>query len=214
MAPRKTTKAAEPPEGIGQLEISVPKVSLKSSKQELLDAYQDVVTRQQDDSGTPRNKAEAEARRREDIVQSARTTTVTAIVESIGKLKLDVSNVLNGLSEKLIGQAERFKELEDAISTESARLSRLHDIEIAADTLAVLLQRHAEAETEFAQRIELKRKEVEEALGRSKAEFEEWVAATREQVEAETSSTREAWEREQALHEQEVRERNERLKKD
>jgi len=162
----------------------------------------------------PRKKAEVEAKRRDEIVEAASATTVPSIVESIGKLKLEMSDVLNELSEKLIGQAERFREMEKAIAAESERLSRLHDIDIAADTLAELIQRHTEAETEFNQRTEQKRTEVEEALTRARAEFEEWVTASREELEAEMATEREAWEREQALHDQEVKERSERTKRE
>ncbi|MBN1423623.1 hypothetical protein JXA88_03615 [Candidatus Fermentibacteria bacterium] len=214
MTPRKTAKTAEPPAGAAQLEIGVPKVSLRSTKQELLEAYQEVLSRQQEDEPTPRKKAEAEVKRREEIVASARATTVSGIVDSIGRLKLDVSTVLNDLSQKLMAQTERLEEIENAIAAETSRLSRLHDIDIAADTLEDLLRRHNEAETDFTLRIDQRRAEVEEALTTAKAEFEEWVAATREQLEEEMATTREAWERERQLHEQDMKERNERLKRE
>lgn len=217
MSARKPSRkpAPAPPEQLGLLDDSVPRVTLKSTKQEILDAYSRLIEKQEEkQTDEPKPKIEAEKKRREKTVESAKTITVQGIIDSIGKLKLEIGNEFNDLSEKLVTEVERLSGVQEAITIESDRLSELHDIEIAADTLSILLQRHAEAETDFDNRLEEKRREVQETVAKAHTELENWVVETKEAFDEEMEGRRSEWQREQALHDSQIKERNERVKKD
>jgi len=217
MSARKPSRkpAPTPPEQLGLLDDSVPKVTLKSTKQEILDAYSQLVEKHEEKrTDEPKPKIEAEKKRREKVVESAKTTTVQGIVDSVGKLKLEIGNELNDLSEKLVTEVERLSEVQEAITIESDRLSELHDIDIAADTVSILLRRHDEAEADFDKRIEEKREEIKETVAKAHTELESWVVETKEAFETEMEGRRSEWRHEQALHDSQMKDRNERVKKD
>jgi hypothetical protein len=188
---------------------------MKNSKQELLDAYQQVVHKlaRGAEEDAPQAKLDAERRRQETLVASARSTTVNGIVASIGSLKLDIASVLNNVSQKLVEQVDKFRQIEEATAVETKRLAELHDIEVAADTLALLVQRHQEAEAQFESRVMAKRAEVQEALARAKEQTEEEIESLRATFSAEIDEKRAEWAREQAAHDAIVKERTEQVRR-
>ncbi len=209
------TMPPTPPKDAGRIDESIPKITVKSTKQDILDAYKQLQLRHEgEEKDKPKVKVEAERKRREKVVESAKTASVEGIIESIGAQKLDVTDLLNSLSGKLTAQVQRLAEIEEAITIESERLSGLHDIEIAADTLSMLLERHKEAEVDFDKRIEEKRQEVQENLASARAEYESWTAATKEEFEAGIEEKQAEWKREQASHDEQVKERNDKAKKE
>lgn len=210
MPPRKTkAKGSSPPElDLDGLDLGLPDVSMQNTKKQLLDAFNEVVQRfNARDSGEPAPKVEAEQKRRKETVARAKDDSVEGIVQSVGTLKLGISETLNDLTGKLVAQVERLKGVEEAIAIEEQHLAELHDIEIAGDSLAVLLERKAEAEAEFETSIVEKRQEVEAALATAKEELEAEMQARLEAHEGEMVETRAQWEQDQSDYEAEVTER-------
>ncbi len=215
MPPRRKSTETTTPDISADIDTSVPEISKKNSKQELLDAYEQVVQRlSKRETDVPLAKVEAERRRQESVGSSARGVTVSGVVTAIGTLKLDIGTVLNNVSQKLIEQVDTFKQIEEATSSESKRLAELHDIEIAADTLALLIQRHQDAEAEFSQRADDKRDAVHEQLLQLKEDVESQLEKQRSEFDAEMQQKRAAWQQEQAEHETAQQERVSRLKRE
>ncbi len=181
---------------------------MRSTKKQLLEAFNEVVKRfNAQDSGEPAPKVEAEQKRRKETVALAKDHSMEGIVQSVGALKLGIGEMLNDLTGKLVVQVERLRGVEEAITIEEQRLADLHDIEIAADTLAVLLERKAEAEAEYQRRVDEKRQEVEAALLDAREELEAEMHGRVEAHKEMMTETRAQWGRDQNDYEAEVTER-------
>lgn len=163
------------------------KVSDKSTKQELLEAYQ-ALTRQFEE----KRAAELNPERRllekkaEEALKAASAVAPEGIDREIGSLKAEIGSMLAEVSEKLATEAARFKSLQQAVETKQRELQELYGIEKGASTLAALI----------------------EAQNLKRAEFEADMAQQRESLSREITGNREEWEKERKTHEAELRERD------
>lgn len=156
-------------------------VSMRSSKAEILEAYENVVAKQSEFSSmVPADKRVEEMIKVEEkkLVERASSYTVEGIVKGLADLHVHIGKALGELSEKLTTEAVKLEDLKKAIEIESRSLEEIRDIRVAADALAVLIQEY-----------ETKRSSFEEEAARR----------------------REEWQREQGEHDAMVRQRNETL---
>ncbi len=163
------------------------KISEKSTKQEMLEAYQ-ALTKQLEEE----RAAELAPERRLDEKQAAEAVKVAAAVapegidREIGQLKAEVGKFLGDISERLAAESARFRSIQKAVASKESELKELYGIEKAAVSLAALL----------------------EAQNQKRAEFEEQMAREREELESEIASLRGAWEQERKAHDAELKERD------
>ncbi len=163
------------------------KVSDKSTKQELLEAYQ-ALTKQLDE----KRAAELNPERRllekkaEEALKAASAVAPEGIDREIGSLKAEIGGMLAEVSEKLATEAARFKSLQQAVETKQRELQELYGIEKGASTLAALI----------------------EAQNLKRNEFETDSAQQREALSREIAESRAEWEKERKSHEAELRERD------
>ncbi len=180
------------------LDLQIPEVTPRSSKADLLEAYNDLVERfKARETEAPAVKVEAEKRRQAEMVSTAREWTVERVITSIGELKVGLGSSLDGITQKLTGQSERLAQVNEAIGIQSARLKELHDIEVAADSLSILLRNQKEAESDFDTRLAQKREEAQQAFLTAKEEVLAEIEEAKSQFEAEMSERRQAWQEEQ-----------------
>jgi hypothetical protein len=83
------------------------------------------------------------------VVEKASTYTVESIIKGLANLNIYVGKALNDLSRELTVEANKLTEIREAIAVESKNLEELHDIHLAADTLASLIKEHAERKAAF-----------------------------------------------------------------
>ncbi|MEH2065791.1 MAG: hypothetical protein V7K50_26635 [Nostoc sp.] len=168
-------------------------VGVKDSKQQLMQAFQQIIIqRKKLESKIATKQEEAEKAKSQEILQAASAYTVDSIVKGLADLQLEFGSILNALSEKLAQENFKLDELNRAIEIETQRLQELQQIRVIADTLDILSQEHQE-----------KLKNLEQD-----------TISKREALEKEIIIRRKEWQKEQAEYEEKLQTYNDLLAKD
>jgi hypothetical protein len=175
------------------LEKPSVRLSLKSTKEEMLKAYNDLVARFQEKAATSSEKqVEAKKTAEAAVVEKASSYTVESIIKGLANVNIYVGKALTDLSRELTAEAGKLTEIREAIAIETKHLEELHDIRLAADTLANLIQDHTQ----------------------KKAAFEVESEEERSQFEADMAARRAEWKKEQEVYNATLRENEAKLKKE
>lgn len=166
-------------------------ISAKSTKNEILEAYNDLLKKIQEDKPLDR-LAEKKKEGDKEIVKAASQNSIEKIVKGLAEIKLDIGNVLDTLEEKLITEYKKLTELQQAIGIEQKELDEIHEIKVNADSLAALMQAQKEKRSLFE-------KEMEE---------------TKNSFESEMTQKRLSWKKEQEDYEISKKERDAKIKKE
>ena len=118
-------------------------------------------------------------------------STIDQIIETLSMLRPGFGDAVSELSAKLIAEASKLGELHRNVAEETRQLESLHGLEIADDTLALLIQEYGEKSGKFTAEMQQKQ-EV----------FEQEIAAMRK-----------AWQEEQSEYARIIKERDETSKK-
>src|SRR5438445_5991916 len=158
--------------------FSMPEISEKSKKNEIFDAYQELLSKIHE----TKQVSHQEAKKKQDetvIVTKASTFKVDKIVANIADVKLSIGQSLDILEQRLITEYRRLSELEEAIDLETKELEELHEIKKNVDTLNALLLAQKEYKNRFEQQIEQQQKAFEAEIIEKKSSWK------KEQEEAE-----------------------------
>jgi hypothetical protein len=163
------------------------KVSDKSTKQELFDAYQTLARQLEDKRAAELNpERQLQERKADEALKTAAALVPEGIDREIGSLKSEIGKLLAEVSEKLAAEGARFKGLQEAVGAKQRELQELYGIEKAATTLGALIEAH----------------------NQKRAEFEAEMAQERQDLKDEIDTARADWEKERKAHEAELRERD------
>jgi hypothetical protein len=167
------------------MEKAVPRLSTKSSKEEMLKAYNELVARYQEKSaGVSERQAEAKRTAEAAVVENASKYTVESIIKGLAELNIYVGKALNELSRELTEEADKLAEIREAMAVETRHLEELHDVRLAADTLALLVKEHAEKKAAFEAEREAEENEFNFQMAEKrtdwKKEQEAYTAALKE----------------------------------
>jgi hypothetical protein len=164
----------------------IKKLTDKSTKQEMLEAYQ-ALARQLDEKRQAELNPErrSEERKAEEALKTATTVAADGIDREIGTLKSEIGKMLADVSEKLGAEAARFRGLQKAVETKQQELQELYGIEKSASTLVALI----------------------ETQNQKRRDFEEETERQRDDLKREMDETRLAWQKERQAHDAELRER-------
>jgi hypothetical protein len=175
------------------MEKPVARLSSKSTKEEMMKAYNELLTKFQERVANVSEK-KAEIKRSADtaVVEKASTYTVETIIKGLADLNLNVGKGLTELARELTAEAGKLTDIREAIVVETRALEELHDIRLAADTLASLIQEHEQR----------------------KAAFEEEMAEIEEEFNNEMSAKRADWKKEQEAYNAGLKDNEARLKKE
>ena len=167
-------------------------IAVKDSKQQLIQAFQQIIVdRKRLENKIATKQEEAEKAKNKETLEAASTYTVDSIVKGLADLQLEFGSIVNQLSEKLATQNSKLDELNRAREIATQNLQELQQIRIVADTLDILTQEHRE-----------KLKTLEEDIARK-----------REALEKEIAQKRKEWQKEQAEYEEALQAYNESLAK-
>ena len=163
------------------------KVSEKSTKQEMLEAYQ-TLTKQLEEKRASELAPERrfEEKKSEEAVKVATAIQPEGIDRELGNLKAEIVKMLADISDRLAAESSKFRSVQKAVVSKEAELKELYGIEKAAVSLAALI----------------------EAQNQKRADFENQMTQEREQLQAEIDAQRMAWDTERKAHEQETKERD------
>jgi hypothetical protein len=158
-------------------------VSDKSTKTEILDAYQELLVKLKEQKAQDAKAVKKEAEEKE-VVRAAVSNSVEGIVKRHADLKLEIVKSMDSLEEKLIAEFRRLTELEQAIAVETNLLEELFQIKAEAETLAALVAAQDQKKQSFAEDMETKKADFETEMSARKSawkkEQEEYEAAKKE----------------------------------
>jgi hypothetical protein len=131
-------------------EKTVPEVSLKSTKDQILAAYNQVLFKlNEKQSDNPEVKKQKEEKTV--LVEIASKLTSEAILKDLSHLKLRSIQHIDDLSENLLSEFTKLTTIRRAIEAEQHHLNNLYQIKETANTLAALIQAQAEEKEAFEQ---------------------------------------------------------------
>src|SRR6266436_6034160 len=165
----------------------VKKVSDKSTKQEMLEAYQ-ALSKQLEEKRAAELAPERriEEKKVEEALKVATAVAPDGIDREIGNLKADIGKMLADVSDRLATESSRFRSIQKAVESKERDLKELYGIEKAAVSLAALI----------------------EAQNQKRTEFETEMTRERERLQGEIDSRRAEWDQEKNDHETEIKERD------
>ncbi|MCF4967256.1 hypothetical protein [Nostoc sp. CMAA1605] len=168
-------------------------VAIKDSKQQLMQAFQQILNEQKKlESKIATKQEEADKAKNQEILAVASTYTVDSIVKGLADLQLEFGSVVSALSEKLAQENSKLDELNKAIEIETQTLQELQKIRIVADTLDILNQEHQE-------KLRI---------------LDQDTVSKRESLEKESANQRKDWQKEQLAYEEALQKYNELLAKE
>ncbi len=164
-------------------------VNLKSTKNEILDAYEDLLKKVQS------TKEESPQKRQEVKVQEQTVTkaigfSYESIVKGVSELKMNLSSSLDKIEDMMIEKQKQLSLLQEAIEIQQKNLQELYQINACADSLAALMAAQRE----------------------QKSRFEEEIVFKRETFDKEVAEKKLVWQKEQTMFEQTKKEQAEQLK--
>ena len=113
-------------------------ISTKNTKNEILDAYNDVLRRLKETKKISKQE-ERLIEDKKEIISTASKNTTHEIVTNLAELKLSLVKSLEGLEENLLSEHKKLSTLQQATEIQSQELSDIHEIKINSDTLRALL---------------------------------------------------------------------------
>ena len=153
------------------------KISTANTKQEMLDAYNDLLKQleeKREADAAPEQKVAARAVK--EVIAAADALSADSILRDIGGLKAEVGKMLTTLSDRLEHEVGRYDAVKRAIAEKEKELAEIYEIQKAASSLAALL----------------------EAQNLKKQEFEADMAVRKEALSREIEETRTEWQKEKA----------------
>ncbi len=140
-------------------------VSLKSTKQKILEAYENVRKELEEKEKQSLNaNKKIEAKKKTETIDKVSKIVKEGINEKINILKADMLNALDDLSSRLSQAEIDYQNLKAAIEIKDKEIKEIYDIERSSLSLASLIETHnrktAELEFDYSQR----KKKLEEEL--------------------------------------------------
>ncbi len=160
-------------------------VKLTNTKKEILEAYETLLTKFNDQARAGFQAKDAQQKKKEEeIVDVADEAQKDEVITEIIGLKDSVAKTLSGLADKLTQENKRYATVQQAIDIKNKEIKELFDIETTLFSLAALIE---------AQKLK-------------KMEFEEEMAREKEMLKAEIREAREQWAKDKNIHAQELKE--------
>ncbi|MEM7495242.1 MAG: hypothetical protein AAF471_03715 [Myxococcota bacterium] len=164
---------------------STQEVSLKSKKNEILDAYNKALEQAEQLRKESRQQAEL-INRQKKLIENASKQSSQEAQQSITALRGYVDEKLRDIGESLAGEMQRLKDIQEAVVLEEKALQELYEIRKTAHTLDTLLLSHKEEKTSF-----------DKMMAAARAEWEKEKTQFAQQLQEEQEQAKKAWRREQ-----------------
>ncbi len=167
--------------------IDTQSLNMKNTKQELLDAYYDLVIQmEENEKNELKPEKKIAAKEKEQILAAVDGFSIDRISNDIINVKNTAQKTLTDLSDKLTAEVEKLNSIKKAIAIKEGEFKEIYDIEKSALTLAALIE------------AQHKQKEV----------FESNLTEEKEALTREISETREHWKKEKDAYLSELKSAN------
>ncbi|MCF8494927.1 MAG: hypothetical protein K9G65_06030 [Rickettsiaceae bacterium] len=132
---------------------NIPEVSIKSTKDQILAAYSEVLTSLNEKQiAIPEEQKKQEEKK--EVVSKAASHSSDDILADLSTLKSRTIKKVDSLSEELLSEFQKLANLREAIILEQKHLQELYQINETANTLSALLQAQAEQKERFKLEME------------------------------------------------------------
>ncbi|MCX6224321.1 MAG: hypothetical protein NTV01_06155 [Bacteroidia bacterium] len=166
-------------------------LSNKSTKNEILDAYESLLKTVKEQKREVPQKIQEEQQNRQ-VVKKSGELSNELIIKDIANQKINLSAALDKLADSMVEKFREFSQLQEAITIQQAQLKELYQISVQTESLEALIAAHKD----------------------QKSKFETDMATSRNSFETDMATRKEAWKAEQALTEKIRKELDEQVKKD
>jgi hypothetical protein len=176
--------------------VPIKKLSDKSTKQEMLEAYQSL-TRQLEEKRAAELAPERrlEERKTDEALKIAGAVQPESIDREIGNLKSEIGKLLGDISERLGAESARFRSIQKAVESKERELKELYGIEKSAVSLAALIEAQNQKRTEFDSQMSREREELQNEMETRHAAWEEEKKAHEADLKNRDSSEKRAQDR-------------------
>jgi hypothetical protein len=165
----------------------LPKIALTSTKQQVLDAYHELLKQVQEKQESElKPEIKIEEKTMKESVMIADSLSTEGVVKEVGNLKAEIGKLLGQLSDRLEEEANKYHQVKKAIDVKGKEIQEIYEIQKAASSLAALI----------------------EAQQQKRQEFETEMKDKKEALEREIQNMRSEWEKERKIHEIEIKERD------
>lgn len=166
------------------------KLSMKSTKEEMLDAYNNALKQLQEKrENEMQPEKKLEEKKIAATVKEAEQLTSEGVVRELGNLKIDIGKTLTSISDSLEEQVNRLNTLQNAITAKEKELQELYEIEKSSLSLAALIESQNVKRQEFLMEMEQQKQELNHEIVTMKSawekEREEYENAVKERDAAE-----------------------------
>jgi hypothetical protein len=153
-------------------------VSAKSTKTEILEAYEDLVREYQtlqahleelragQKTALPRTPQVTEAK---PFTEAVKGTTLHEVLQGLSVLRTGFGSAISALSAQLTAEATKLAELRRDVAAQITALKELHDLEVMEQTLDELLQQYAEDAERFDTDMQQQRQAFEQEMAERRA---------------------------------------------
>ncbi|MBI4454836.1 MAG: hypothetical protein HY644_02945 [Acidobacteria bacterium] len=202
------------------------KISMTSTKQEMLDAYNTLLKQLQEKRQTElKPEQRVEEKKVREAIKVADSLSTEGVVKEISSLRLEVGKMLAQLSDRLEEEVHKYQGIQQAFEIKQQELKEVYEIERSAATLAALIeaqrQKQEGFEAEMASRKEALQSEIDMMRAEWKKEKElrdlelkEQLAAEAKRREREKEEYQYVFKREQRLTKDSFEDEKARLEKD
>lgn len=181
-------------------EKNIPEVSPKSTKDQILSAYNEVLELLEEKQVQSPLEEKKKGDERAIITKSAQTS-LDGIVSHLASLKINLTKQIDTLSESLLEEFNKLSELKQAITIEQNHLQELYAIKETAHSLSALMLLQKE-ETE---KFELKMKETREQFAKEMEEKKALWDKKQADLEMTYADTKEKLEKQRKREEEEYK---------
>lgn len=148
-------------------------VNLKSTKEELLEAYKSVAKQLKAKEEAQLNPEKVKTQRRKaEVVEKTRSLTVDGVTKSIETVRNRTQSILAEIEQEVTTQLGELATVQEALAARQVELQDIYGIEVEASGLAALV----------------------EAQKERRSQFDKELADRRVQFESDMANTRKAWE--------------------
>jgi hypothetical protein len=172
-------------------DLDTPEISAKSKKNEIFDAYQELLTKMSEN----KQMSHQEVKKKQDeqvVVAKATGFGIDRIIANIADVKCSIGQSLESLEQKLATEYRRLHDLQEAIRLEAAHLEEFHQIKKNVDTLSALLLAQKECKVNFDLKMQEQQRDFDQEMHDKRLLWKkEQEAAEQERKERELSSKKE-----------------------
>ena len=140
----------------------MPKVTKTNTKQELLDAYTELLALHQKQEESELNPEKITTRKKEaELFTKVDKQSGDSVASQIHNLKNSLGKMLNQILQDIEGELSRYQQAKEAVALKEKEIQELYGVEKQAATLASLIEAQNKKRQDFEGEIELMKKSWE-----------------------------------------------------